>query len=467
MSGNYGSRFRVANLVVLLLALSLVFAGCGSIYPDCPEQRRSLVWEMAIEGRSAQLYPKDTGAADIAPLGEFGALPVGYFDPLGQKAGELNRSLIPKHNSQRTLELDHTTQFGWVAVDYNLTYDRQFTDTGSRGTAVYLDSVIEMVDRNGKIIWEAPGLAEACVFHVDDSAIGCYGKDPSLLLGIPGDVLTTEYASEVVRRYEVAPNRVLILDTATGSVEAEFDLPGTSYFTPIAVVNDGGIHDGNMVLSAESQDAGQPITGFLLSSASDGHTIRSVDLRKALPNTTVGSLEYTPAGLFALGEDSTVSRLDLDGKVLWTRTPRGGSGSGPLHVGQTASVVWASVEGLVMIEREEGGSYSTGPNSAAPFAAVTVFDANGNVLFEQGSLKRPIRSATAAPTVLARGESPRTGEDFLYVFDMSGGKIAVSKSKIPIAVNYAVSPSGEFVLILWNASEGQLMVSMYRLEGLD
>jgi hypothetical protein len=38
--------------------------------------------------------------------------------------------------------------------------------------------------------------------------------------------------------------------------------------------------------------------------------------------------------------------------------------------------------------------------------------------------------------------------------------------RIPVAVDYAVSPSGKFVLILRNASEGQLRVSMYRLEGL-
>ena len=120
-----------------------------------------------------------------------------------------------------------------------------------------------------------------------------------------------------------------------------------------------------------------------------------------------------------------------------------------------------------MVEREEGGSYSTGPNSSAPFLAVTVFDANGTVLFEQDSLKSPVRGAGTAPTVLARGESPRTDEDFLYVFDMSGDKITVSRARIPIAVNYAVSSSGEFVLILRNASEGQLTISMYRLEGLD
>lgn len=467
MSSSLRPRFRVSILLASLLAFSLACTGCG---PDYPEQGISLVWESDIPGdRQPNLYPKDTGEADVLPHGVSGLLPMIFFDSSGQKSGELDLSLIPKHNSRQSLETGSPTEFGWVAVDRNVAYDRQFTPSGSRGSVVYLDTVIEMVNRDGEMVWQAPGPATAFLFQVDDSIIGCYGKDPSLLQGIPGQTLSAEYAAEAARRYDSVPNRVQLLDTATGSIQAQFDLPEAGYSAPIAVVKDERLYDGNMVLSTQQQEAGSsPVSGFLLTSALDGGTIASVDLQKVLPDTSVDSLQYTPAGLIAIGKDGTVSVMDLEGRVAWTATPKGVGEPGLKHPElQGISLVRASAKGLVMVRCEEGRSYMVSENVSTPLMSVTVFDRGGNIILYQRDLKNMFASSQAAERVYATAESSRTGEDLLYIFDMGKGTVTTSRARIPSAVTYAVSTSGEYVLILQNTTDGRMRVGMYRLEGLD
>lgn len=459
-----GARRNISlflSLAAILVALSVTSAGCSAKQLDYPEQQISKVWERSIAGTSARLYPKDTGAADVAPS-EFtaGPLPMEYIDPKGEKTGELTWSLIPKRNSAMDLHLERPTTFGWVGVDHNYTYDRKVIEGSSQGRIVHLDSMIAMVDRDGKIVWETPGLAQSQVFHVDHSVAALCGKDTSLLSDVPGGVLTTGYASEVVRRYGSSPDRVLILDTATGSIEAEFDLP-VANLTTVAVIADDTARGGTVIFSTETKDGGQSVTGFSLISTDDGHLVGSADLGKVFPGVSIISLEHTLAGLFAFGEGGTVSRLDLEGKVLWTKTPKNPSSIGPSHA--NGSVVWASEEGSAMVEREEDRTYAAGPNSAVRFVSITVFDASGKVLLEHSNLKRPIRSAAAAPIAVAAGEGPREGEDYLYVFSMRGGGVAVSRVAIPAVTSLEVSSSGEYVLALRSGSDGKLTTTMYRL----
>ncbi|MEX0975430.1 MAG: hypothetical protein WD024_08825 [Bacillota bacterium] len=456
MSSSLRSLSPRVLLIALLLAFFFTSVGCGTSYS---EQPMVLVWEADISGSSARLYPTDAGTADIAPLGELGSglLPTAYFDSSGKKTGELNWLQFRKPDWDQAPELDHMTEFGWATLDRKVTYERWSTPGSSGARAVYLESVVRMVSRDGEVIWETPGLAQAYLFHVDDSVIGCYGKNPALLNGISGDVFSSEYASQVIQRYAESPTRVMLLDSATGSIRAEFDLPDVGYFTPDALVSDEGLYNGSMVLSIEDQGGRPPAIGFLLSSVPDGLTVKSVDLRKALPNMYL--LTYSPAGLLASCQDNTMSVVDLEGRVLRTGTPERARESN-----QIVQAVWSSAEGLVMVKCAETASYVVSKNVTTPFMAITVFGRNQNVLVYQRDLKNMFVSAQEASRVLAVGESSRVGEDYLYVFDMGKDAVTVSRARIPVFDSYAVSPSGEFVLTVRKASEGQLQVSMYRLD---
>jgi hypothetical protein len=110
-------------------------------------------------------------------------------------------------------------------------------------------------------------------------------------------------------------------------------------------------------------------------------------------------------------QEDAISVLTLEGRVLWTKS--GSSISG---------VVCSTAEGLLMVE------YS--PTWEVLTSSVAVFDTSGDVILHVGGLRR-VERAGAAPRAFALSSSGRTGQDALYVFDLSGGAAKTWKALIP------------------------------------
>ncbi len=89
--------------------------------------------------------------------------------------------------------------------------------------------MIKLVDAEGRTIWETPGPANARVFHVDQSMVACWGKDPRVLDEVAGgDRTTLNWANLVEDKYQESDNRIVILDTETGSQLLSLDIPSAS-----------------------------------------------------------------------------------------------------------------------------------------------------------------------------------------------------------------------------------------------
>lgn len=96
-------------------------------------------------------------------------------------------------------------------------------------------------------------------------------------------------------------------------------------------------------------------------------------------------------------------------------------------------------------------------------SSVAVFDTKGDVILHVGGLRR-VALAGASPRAFALSSSGRTGEDALYVFDLSGGTAKVSRALLPEVELYRVSPSGTYVLAQHSSPEGGVKVATYKLE---
>jgi hypothetical protein len=461
----------------LLVALAVATSGCFLTARKYPEHRVPLVWEASIPGTQwASLFPKDTGAAEVIPSTEHGPLPVMILDASGKEAGGVDLAAVPRHNSMQWFH-PTSTSYGWAGLDSNHTWEHR---TGVHGdgtyfstSIVYLDALAKLVNRDGETVWEKPGLASASFFQVDDAFVACGGKDPALLLGLPGSADWDEYVSELVRRYESAPTHVQVFDTATGKVRAQFELPAAGLVTPLVVLGSGTTADGGVVLSTVRADLRSPISGFILNSLADGRIAKSVDLRTALPGVEVDTLYLTAAGLFVSAPGS-VALMDLEGKVHWRAVPKGtGEGGYPAPPGSAKpwaqaapGLVWASPQGPLMIRSPQSSSYPTGQGTAAGHVAITILGTGGGELLYQRSLKNILAGAPTAARAVVTAEGPRVGEDYLYVMDTGKDSVTVSRATIPTAVTLAISPSGEYVLTLHEGAGGSLSVRMYRLEGV-
>lgn len=449
------TRKTIATGISVLVLLTFL-AACSGRSDRYPEQGLSLAWKTTIPVGGAILLPKDTGAADVEPFASSqGRPPMIYLDVGGLKTGELVWSEIPQHNRAQDVNTEFETKLGWIAVDYNFDYYSIVVTTESSTVTstgmVKLDSMIKMVDRDGGIVWETPGLASAEILHIDDSIVVCSGKDPAVVDEISREGLSGfEWGTRVQQAYDQSLTAILILDAATGQPVNKFDIPEN--LRAIDVVDFG---DKKAILAAESDDAGTPsMLRMVLYGTSDGSVLLSLDIRDALPGISASYAFPYSAGIAVSRNDGLVSLLDLDGKELWTKTPKGSSVSAASVPGFTVS----SSDGLLLTEYFR--SYSSDG------MAITVFDKNGDSLaYEDGF--HIIKSASGTSRVIAMADSSTIGESSLLVFDLRDGKVVVSQARVPTPDGLAVSPSGEFVLTLQKVSDTEATVSMYRLEGIE
>lgn len=463
MIKRYPHLFRFLATMFLCLITGSITVGCAS---SIPERTMSLVWRTALPGDANLLYPRDTGEADVLLTWNYldGLCPMPHFSPSGQKTGEIDWALLPRSRKNQGYYGDCRTKTGWVAVDEDFTYDFTTDEDGGSGSSYLgLYSTVKMIGPEGKTVWETPGLAGISVFYADDSVVGCFGKDPSLLHGLaPEELEFGEGPAEVKRRYDNSETRVLILDTSTGSIRGEFGVPSNA--CPSTVIRNTLLSTDDMVLSLE-REAPPGVRGtvsrVVLTRVSDGRTIRSIDMRSVLPKKDVDEVYVSPTGshLAVLGYDGSVSLVDLEGTVLWSKMP-GGAGAGPSSatgvVALAGPVVW-SPDGSFLV----ASCWVSVPHSSVSLA-VTIFDLKGGVRFSREGLSL-LRGARTAPVVLAL-ESTGSSEDFLYVFDMNAGEPRVSRARILATERFAVSPSGEFVLVLRKTETGAgPQIIMYRI----
>jgi len=183
--------------------------------------------------------------------------------------------------------------------------------------------VVKTVSPDGTIEWESPGPASAHVFHADDSTIGIWGKDPSLVKNNPRNQMHSEVYAGLMRQiYLDNPTEVLLLDPSTGATTLRFVIP--SSMTPSTFLGNSSLTENMMVFALERDH--DVITGYGLYYCSDGHAIASVDLVRLLPKAIIRDLEPRSGGLVAFAEDGSVSVLTLQGELLWSKDLLGRAG---------------------------------------------------------------------------------------------------------------------------------------------
>ncbi|HHW26700.1 MAG TPA: hypothetical protein GXX23_05070 [Firmicutes bacterium] len=146
--------FWLGRVTVALLILVLVFsfAGCSGKYPT---RQVSLVWETTIPSGSAVINAWDSGEADVRPsrVGDI-VPPIVHFDRLGQQVAEFDKADIPCRYST---SLSHPTKFGWIVRDV------QASPVSPYSLGYGLESFIKLVTRDGRVVWETRGPADAYV----------------------------------------------------------------------------------------------------------------------------------------------------------------------------------------------------------------------------------------------------------------------------------------------------------------
>lgn len=433
-------RFLIGVIWILLVT-------CVACAPKQDELSLSLVWEIQVPGKMQLLWAGDNGEAILRRRPELGATyPLEYIDSHGQKVGELDWSRANAKYDTISPILSRPLETGWAAVDEAVGYVTEAKESGSSGQRIGFESLVKLIDRSGRTVWETPGPANALIFHVDESLIGCYGKDPSLLDEVTlGDRSSPNYASLVKEKYKRSQNRILILDAKTGSEVSAFDIPNAQL--PDEIIDGGG--QGERLLSAVEyeEDAISRIAYYGLENGALRH---SVSLREALPGRRVKDVHHYGEGLAALCDDGSVSLLTPTGQILWTAKLKGAGPDGVLP-----NVVFSTPEGLLVVEYL--------PGLTATSSSVSALDSGGDTVFHVDGL-RGVTRAGSTPRVFALGDSGIAGQDSLYVFDLAAGSAKTSRAVLQAVESYVVSPSGKYLLAQHRSSTGELKVAMYRLE---
>jgi hypothetical protein len=450
------STARVWFLVWVVAVFSVVSAACT---PKPVETTLSPVWEITVPAKMPLWLAeaRDNGDAWIRRATEHGIVyPLEIIDAQGKKAGELDLFQIPGRYGTLEPLLHWPLEKGWLALDQAEGFVPKDRGSWCQGQRIRFESLLKLIDRQGRTVWETPGPASIGIAHVDESLVVCYGKDPRLLEGIASadGYRGLEYASEVAERYEAAETRVEVLDTKTGSTLSVFDIPNAQRPEDIidgASIAIEGSGSERLLMALEHQD--DAITGIVYYDLNDGAIRQSLNLRDILPDKRLRDVRHYVEGIVALSDDGSVSVVTREGRVLWTETLRG-STSGEV----SSRVAGSTPEGLFMVVYTPG--YSGQRNIRA---SLTVFDAAGETLFHVDELEKVIQEYDD-PLVLALSRSERPGLNELYVFKLSGGTVNTQRALLPEVISCSVSPSGKYVLARHRSTQG-IRLAMYRITG--
>jgi hypothetical protein len=441
----------IGIIPVILLA---VFAGCSEA--DYPQAKMSLVWEATVSAGNTRSYSLDTGAADVVvePHNSVDKrLPEIWIDLSGQQSAGIDWAKVIRDNWTFCWPQNLPDRSGWIVIDENRVSYGYVEQTGSGGTisgsrTARLDSALRKIDRKGQIEWETPGLASVSVFHADNSIICCYGKDPAVLKNIDrSQMFSQEYAIAVLEKYTSSPNVVQILDAATGTLLAEFQCAHNCQ--PVSVLKDSSLCEGLAVVTEERENGVH--TRLFVVCAETGEPVLTVDWPKVLPRTEISQVRVSAKGIVAIGNNGSVSLLTNEPRVLWTQFPKGTKNT------DTSVYSLNPFDGnIVAVEAYFGQS-----------CQLTVFDGNGNTLVNHKGL-RTVVAVTESGTIIATSRTFRAAIDHLYVFDLTGESVKISRAEVPVGERYSlsVSPSGEYVAISRKMPDNVFIIEMHRLEGV-
>ena len=440
-------RFLIRVITILLIT-------CAACAPKPDETSISLVWEIEVPGPVQLWWVGDNGEAWIRRRPELAAGvldPLRHIDSRGQTIKEVDWAGTEARYDILSPELSRPLEGGWVAVDHAIGYVTRAHESGYSSWRIAFESLVKLIDEKGETRWETQGPANASLHYVDESIIICQGKDPSILDEVTLERRGPQYDSLVNEKYEARDNRIVVLDTKTGSEISSFDIPNTQFADEIIAAGmiTRGEAEGKRLLSVlEYQE--DAISKVVYYDLEDGSLTHSVNLSEILLDKRVEDVHHYGEGLVALSDDGFVSVLTLEGRVLWAKRLKG-SISGEVFYG----VVCSTAEGLLVVEYI--------PSRGVGTSSVAVFDTSGDAILQVDGLRR-VECAGAASRAFALSNSGRIGQNALYVFDLSGGAAKVSRAFLPEVDLYRVSPSGTYVLAQHSSPEGEVKVVVYKLE---
>jgi hypothetical protein len=458
--------YRVGAVGILCITLFIVCAGCSKT--EYPQEKMSVVWETKVSAEYVWVDCMDTGAAQIElePHHKVNVRPKIYVDPSGTQHPEPDLSQFVSDDWDRSGFRPLPDRSGWIAIDHDepvgYAYIRELegggTATGS--CTVRLNYGLRKINREGQVEWERSSLAELHIIRADNSIICSYGKDPAVLKDINREqMFSDEYAKAVLEKYAESPNVVQVLDGATGTSQARFEVHNS--LTPISFLEESMFFEGPIVVAEERND--DEIRRLAIFSAADGEKVLMADWREVFPNINATQALVFREGIVVAGDNGSVSLLNHELDILWTEFPKGAKNNANARL----QLLESSGAKRVAVATRFTPVILSPLDTEDSQIQLTVFDGNGNTLVTHGGLREPI-DCIISGKVIATAKTGRTNTDYLYVFDLTGDAVKISRAEIPRAkYGPSVSPSGEYAAIKYKISDSEWEIVMYRLEGVQ
>lgn len=464
-TGRHIQFHRVGALGIICVILLVLCPGCSRT--EYPQLKMSLVWETTVSGDYVLLYCMDTGAVDLVLKPQNGFDKHRHeirIDSTGRKSPSIDWSTLTNDAWDGTGFLPLTDRSGWIAIDSNrvwYSYVRQ-TETGgtiSGSDEVRLNSNLRKINREGRVEWERPGLADIGVLYADSSIVCIYGKDPAVLRDIDrSGMFSDEYAKKVLERYAGTPTVVQILHGATGSLLSSFQI--SPELTPVTFLRESLFCEGPAVVAEQWADG---IRRFAIFSVADGEAALAANWRDLMPEINVEQALVLPDRIVVAGSNGSVSLLDRELKVLWTRFPKGAKD----NVDATVRLLGTPAGNMVAVSTRFAPYLPRSPVWAATMQ-LTVFDANGNTVLNHGNLEQV--TYTGSGKIFATAKTNWETKDHLYLFDLTESQVKIWRTEIPGGDQYRrhLSPSGEYMALTCKLPDiDATKIELYRLEGAE
>ncbi|HHW26699.1 MAG TPA: hypothetical protein GXX23_05065 [Firmicutes bacterium] len=237
----------------------------------------------------------------------------------------------------------------------------------------------------------------------------CRGKDPAVLDSLPdvGSIPSYVFNDLVEERYQSLPHRIIVLETATGQVISQFDIPNT--LTPEFVFRAGSLSYSAIIYCEENEEKERTdewqgtwllTNRVALYNSADGQVLFSIDLREAMPEALVDWVVPWHQGFLLIDTDNRITALSEKGSVLWQASPKG-----------ALAHSFSSLEPMVSYDDVllPIAVYNLNAGPSAESGRFVVFDDKGNALLDLGGLSR-IQRAVSADRVIAVANDPTTTE---------------------------------------------------------
>lgn len=272
-------------------------------------------------------------------------------------------------------------------------------------------------------------------------------------------MFSNEYAKRVLERYASSPTVVQILDGTTGSLLSSFQI--SPDLTPVTFLRESLFCEGPAVVAEQWEEGG--IRQVVIFSAAGGDAVLTVNCRDLMPEIKVKQALVLPDRIVITGSNGSVSLLDRELKVVWTRFPKGAKN----NQDATVRVLGAPGGNMIAVITRFAPFLPKSPVWEAT-VQVTVFDADGSMVLNHGNLKEV--TYTSSAKIFGTAKTGWEAKDHLYLFDLTGGQVKISRTEIPGGDQYRrhFSPSGEYVAMTCRQPDtAAIKIELYRLEGAE